>query len=163
MAAIERHDPGETGRDGRDGRGVRLILPSEVRYLTLVSALAEEFAREMRFGRDAVESVAISVVEASTNAIQHGNGYDPEKHVEVIFEREDDRMKVTVRDEGGGFDPGVVADPLAPENLLRESGRGIFLCRRFMDEVGFGHAPGGGAEIRLMKRLTAETMARDDE
>lgn len=160
MAAIERDDAGAAAGDGR---GVRLILPSEVRYLTLVSALAEEFAREMRFGRDAVESVAISVVEASTNAIQHGNGYDASKQVEVVFERDGDRMMVSVRDEGPGFDPEAVADPLAPENLLRESGRGIFLCRRFMDEVDFGRAPRGGAEIRLVKRLTAGNMARDDE
>jgi serine/threonine-protein kinase RsbW len=134
---------------------VRLILPSDIRFLPLVNAVTEEFARELHLDQEAVEAVALSVVEASTNAISHGNRYDAMKDVEICYGRSPDAMVVTVRDQGTGFDPASVPDPLAPENLLRESGRGIFICRSFMDEVGFEIEPGGGTTIRLVKRLNA--------
>ena len=143
------------GRAASNGRMVRLILPSDISYLPLVNAVAEEFARELELDQEAVEGVALSVVEASTNAISHGNGYDPAKDVEIAFGRTRDGLVVTVRDNGPGFDPGAVPDPLAPENLLRESGRGIFICRSFMDEVEFEIAPGRGTTIRLLKRFAA--------
>jgi serine/threonine-protein kinase RsbW len=144
-------DPEESSRRNGSG-GVRLVLPSEVRYLPLVSAVAEEFARDMEFAREAVESVGLSGIEASTHAIQHGNGYDPAKEVEVVFRSEEGSLVVTIRDEGKGFDPGAVPDPRDPANLLAESGRGIFICRRFMDEVDFEFPPGGGTTVRLVKR-----------
>ena len=143
----------------RDGRYVvRLILPSAICYLPLVNAVAEEFAREMEFDRDQVECVALSVVEATTNAIQHGNGYDPDKPVELTFQRDGTRLIVTVEDQGEGFDPGAIPDPLAPENLLKESGRGIFICRSFMDEVAFETGRAGGTLIRMVKGGAPEAI-----
>lgn len=132
---------------------MRLILPSDICYLPLVNAVAEEFARELELDQESVEGVALSVVEASTNAISHGNRYDPAKDVEITFGMNEEGMVVTVRDHGQGFDPANVRDPLAPENLLRESGRGIFICRSFMDAVDFDIDPGRGTTIRLLKRF----------
>jgi serine/threonine-protein kinase RsbW len=115
----------------------------------------------MDFSREDVESVAISIIEASTNAIQHGNRYDPAKEVEVVFRREGATLVVTVRDEGKGFDPARVPDPREPDNLLAESGRGIFICRRFMDEVDFEFGPRGGTTVRLVKHRNEGPAAEE--
>jgi serine/threonine-protein kinase RsbW len=61
---------------------------------------------------------------------------------------------IVVRDQGEGFDPEALADPLAPENLLKSSGRGIFFMRSFMDDVRLSRVPGGGMEVRMTKRIT---------
>ena len=66
------------------------------------------------------------------------------------------RLVVRVLDQGPGFDPDAVADPLAPENLLRSSGRGIFFMRSFMDDIALKRMPGGGMEVRMVKNLSAE-------
>ena len=89
------------------------------------------------------------------NAIKHGNRYDSSKHVFVDLETPQGQaeLMIRVRDEGEGFDPQEVADPLAPENLLKASGRGIFLIRNFMDSVELRRAPEGGMEIRMTKRV----------
>jgi serine/threonine-protein kinase RsbW len=86
------------------------------------------------------------------NAILHGNAYDPNKRVNLTFEQNGREMIVTISDEGHGFIPEEVPDPLAPENLLKQSGRGIFLMRAFMDEVRFRKLE-PGTEITLIKRL----------
>ena len=67
-------------------------------------------------------------------------------------------LTIRVRDQGAGFDPETIADPLAPENLLKGSGRGIFLIRRFMDDVQLQRAPEGGMEIRMTKRAHPSPM-----
>ena len=67
-------------------------------------------------------------------------------------------LTIRVRDQGEGFDPEEVADPLAPENLLKSSGRGIFLIRNFMDEVKLQRAPEGGMEVRMVKKLAKATL-----
>jgi serine/threonine-protein kinase RsbW len=64
---------------------------------------------------------------------------------------------VSVRDEGEGFDPEEVADPLAPENMLKSSGRGIFFMRSFMDDVRLARHPEGGMEVRMVKKLATAT------
>jgi len=91
------------------------------------------------------------------NAITHGNKSDPAKKVFVDFSvegRDGDRcLEVVIRDQGQGFEPSEITNPLAPENILNTSGRGIFLVRQFMDEVKFQPAPGGGTEVRMRKRL----------
>ena len=90
------------------------------------------------------------------NAIKHGNKSDTSKHVYVEFETGADAaipaLAIRVRDEGEGFDPETLANPLDPENLLKSSGRGIFLIRNFMDDVRLQRAPEGGMEIRMVKR-----------
>jgi serine/threonine-protein kinase RsbW len=90
------------------------------------------------------------------NAIKHGNKNDAGKKVFVEFGGTFDtarELSIRVRDQGEGFDPEEVADPLAPENLLKGSGRGIFLIRSFMDEMVLQRAPEGGMEMRMVKRV----------
>jgi serine/threonine-protein kinase RsbW len=93
------------------------------------------------------------------NAIKHGNRNDSAKHVFVEFTTATTaavpELLIRVRDEGEGFDPETVANPLDPENLLKSSGRGIFLIRNFMDDVQLQRAPEGGMEIRMVKRVQA--------
>jgi len=86
------------------------------------------------------------------NAVLHGNAYDPGKKVRVYFERTADDLVITIRDQGKGLDLAKIPDPLAPENLLKTSGRGIFLIRSFMDEVQI-HPSQTGTEIKLVKHV----------
>ena len=77
---------------------------------------------------------------------------DLQKEVVITFQRDGQSLVVTVRDEGPGLDPESIPDPRSPENLMRESGRGIFICRSFMDEVDIDTALGKGTTVRLVKR-----------
>jgi serine/threonine-protein kinase RsbW len=111
------------------------------------------------FDDDAVHWVGVAVRESVINAIKHGNREDPDKlvTVEFAFTPIDAPLQLVVRvtDEGTGFDPDAVADPLAPENILKSSGRGIFFMRSFMDDVQLLRAPGGGMEVCMVKKLGA--------
>jgi serine/threonine-protein kinase RsbW len=98
----------------------------------------------------------MSLREAMANAIKHGNQQNLEKRVEIEMNVVDDVLEIRVRDEGPGFDPASVPDPLAPENRLRTSGRGIFYMKTFMDDVRFRRTDGGGMEIVLTKNLGKE-------
>jgi serine/threonine-protein kinase RsbW len=93
------------------------------------------------------------VRESVVNAIKHGNRQDESKRVHVHFTIHDRALEIQVRDEGKGFDLASVADPLAPENVLKAYGRGIFFMRQFMDEVTHAFPPKGGTVVRMLKRL----------
>jgi serine/threonine-protein kinase RsbW len=99
----------------------------------------------------------VAIRESVINAIKHGNRNDAAKHVFVEFETatkaEVPELSIRIRDEGEGFDPDQVANCLDPENLLKSSGRGIFLIRNFMDDVRLQRAPEGGMEIRMVKKV----------
>jgi serine/threonine-protein kinase RsbW len=86
------------------------------------------------------------------NAIKHGNAQDPERRVRIEFAIADEGLEVTVKDEGKGFDPEGVADPLQEENLLKADGRGMFFMRSFMDEVAYSFPPEGGTLVRMVKK-----------
>ena len=93
----------------------------------------------------------MAVREAAVNAVLHGNAYDPSKKLTVGFDTTGDALVISIADQGRGLDPETLPDPLAPENLLKQSGRGIFLIRTFMDEVKF-RLLHPGTEITLIKR-----------
>jgi serine/threonine-protein kinase RsbW len=99
--------------------------------------------------------ILMAVREAVANAIKHGNGQDLSKHVHLEMDVVADTLVISIRDEGGGFDPSRVEDPLAPENRLKTSGRGIFYMKTFMDDVRFRRHASGGMEIVLKKKLGA--------
>ena len=122
--------------------------------LDFVQVVSDHLARSVGLDDDARHWVGVAVRECVINAIKHGNRNDATKQVFIDFEASADPMPgltVSVRDQGEGFDPDKLADPLAPENLLKASGRGIFLIRNFMDSVQLQRVPEGGMEIRMTK------------
>jgi serine/threonine-protein kinase RsbW len=138
-------------------RVVRLEFTSAVEMLDFVQVVSDHVGRTAGLDDDAIHWVGVAVRESVINAIRHGNRNDESKHVFVEFHSppagEGSALTIFVRDQGEGFDPETVANPLEPDNLLKSSGRGIFLIRNFMDEVRLQRAPEGGMECRMVKRL----------
>lgn len=116
--------------------------------LDLVQVVGDHLARQLGLDEESIHWIGVAVRESVINAIKHGNSGDASKHVFVEFETDlIDRapaLTIRVRDQGAGFDPENLDDPMAPENLLKASGRGIFLIRSFMDDVRLQRAPEGG-------------------
>ena len=142
---------------------VRLEFSSMVEMLDFVQVVSDHLARGVGLDEDSLHWVSVAIRESVINAIKHGNRNDAEKHVFVEFETsmpsETPELTIRVRDQGEGFDPELIANPLDPENLLKSSGRGIFLIRNFMDDVQLRRAPEGGMEIRMVKRVQPPTDA----
>jgi serine/threonine-protein kinase RsbW len=136
--------------DGKTKR-VSLTLDSVLDSVETVEQTAESFAREAGFDEDTASNISMVAREAAVNAVLHGNKKDPAKHVTATFELSEEALKISVADEGSGLDPDKIPDPLAQENLLRSSGRGVFLMRAYMDEVHFRQLT-PGTEITLVKR-----------
>jgi serine/threonine-protein kinase RsbW len=136
------------------GQAVHLEFSSAFEMLDFVQVVTEHMGRSVGLDDDARHWVSVAIRESVINAIKHGNRNDASKRVFVDLETAPGQAELTirVRDEGEGFDPVEVADPLAPENLLKSSGRGIFLIRNFMENVELRRAPQGGMEIRMTKR-----------
>lgn len=128
-----------------------------------VQVVSDHMARSVGLDEDSMHWVSVAIRESVINAIKHGNRNDATKRVFVDFEimttAAVPELAISVRDQGQGFEPEEVADPLAPENLLKSSGRGIFLIRNFMDDVRLRRAPEGGMEIRMVKRAPASNAA----
>jgi len=141
-----------------DGHMIRIELPSSFEWLDLVQVLCDRLSALAGLDEDAVQWVSVAVRESVINAIKHGNREDHGKHVTVEFtltpRSRAERFTVSVLDEGEGFDPDVIANPLAPENLLKSSGRGIFFMRSFMDDISIERRPEGGMAVRMTKKLT---------
>jgi len=131
---------------------VSYTLDSTLETVDSAEQTASRMAAEAGFGDDEVMQISMAVREAAVNAVLHGNAYDPDKKVKLEFERTNRELVITIRDQGKGLDPAKIPDPLAPENLLKTSGRGIFLIRSFMDEVQIlpSHT---GTEIKLVKHV----------
>lgn len=134
---------------------VSYTLDSSLESVNKAEEAAHDIAAKSGFDEEEVQRISMAVREAAVNAVLHGNAYDPTKKVLVAFEAVDDTFKVTIRDEGKGLDENDIPDPLAPENLLKQSGRGIFLIRAFMDDVRIRNME-PGTEITLIKRLGGE-------
>jgi serine/threonine-protein kinase RsbW len=128
-------------------------LSSTMESVGTVEAAADKLAEEAGLDEDERFRITMAVREAAVNAVLHGNEYDPAKQIAVSFENTGAKLVFTVADEGKGLDPDTLPDPLAPENLLRGTGRGIFLIRSFMDEVHFRQLH-PGTELTLVKNLT---------
>ena len=141
----------------RNGSRVRLELHSAFEVLEFVQVVSDRIGQLAGFDEDAIHWVGVSVRECVINAIKHGNREDTSKFVFVEFNltprADPTALTISVLDQGEGFDPVELEDPLAPENILKSSGRGIFFMRNFMDDVTIRRAPQGGMEVRLMKKL----------
>jgi serine/threonine-protein kinase RsbW len=136
---------------------IRLELPSSFEMLDLVQVLSDRLSSIAGLDEDTTHWVSVAVRESVINAVKHGNREDRTKHVTVEFTLaprvEPKKFTVEVLDEGEGFDYEEVDDPLAPENLMKSSGRGIFFMRNFMDDVAIARRPEGGMSVRLVKNL----------
>ena len=142
-----------------NGTTVRLDFRSAFDMLDFVQIVSDHVGRMAGLDEDALHWVGVAVRESVINAIKHGNANDEQKRVFVEFTPltpEAGGIAIRVRDEGPGFDPETLPDPLAPENMLKSSGRGIFLIRNFMDEMRLQRAPEGGMEMVMVKRAHPE-------
>ena len=128
-------------------------LASTMESVAEVEAAAEKLTQSAGMDEDESFRVVMAVREAAVNAVLHGNGYDPNKQISASFENNGKSLVITIADQGEGLDPETLPDPLAPENLLRGTGRGIFLIRSFLDEVHFRQLH-PGTELTLVKHLT---------
>jgi serine/threonine-protein kinase RsbW len=134
-----------------------MTLPSELPSVERVEETAEKFAQRAGFDEDTVSNIAMVCREAAVNAVIHGNKYDKNKFVTACFQLSDEALTLEISDQGAGLDPDTCPDPLAPENLMRTSGRGIFLMRALMDEVHFRQLT-PGTQITMVKRRVQKEM-----
>jgi len=132
---------------------VCISIPSRMEWLSIIDKVVEGVVELLDLDEDNANAIAISVVEAGTNAIQHGNQFDESQLVEFCFSLDPDNLQVIVHDQGPGFDVEKVlsSDPTTPESLLAPRGRGIFIMRSLMDDVQFRIEEGEGCWAVLTK------------
>lgn len=130
---------------------VHLTIPSRLEELAQVHALLEELGQRHGMDEDYVNSLLIAVIEAGTNAVQHGNVFADDKVVKFEVTVDPSDVRVRVDDLGKGFDPSRVLNPTEGEQLLNPHGRGLFLMRQLMDEVTFETGSGHGTTVFLRK------------
>ena len=134
---------------------IDVIISSALDNLDLIQTLTDCITNFMSFDEDSAHWIGMSVRETVTNAIQHGNKLDLSKKVDICFEVMEDRLSISVRDQGSGFNADEIPNPLDADNLLKPSGRGIFYIRTFMDEVEFRPLSQGGMEVHMVKRVSS--------
>jgi len=133
-------------------QSVSYTLDSTLDTVDHAEEKATRIATELGFGEDEVMQISMAVREGAVNAVLHGNAYAPDKKVILAFERTSEDLVITIRDEGKGINLSEIPNPLAPENLLKTSGRGIFLMRSFMDVVEIRPSQ-TGTEVKLIKHV----------
>ncbi len=131
---------------------ITYTLDSSLDSVNQVEQTAEQVAQKAGLDEDEVYRVAMATREAAVNAVLHGNDFSVDKHITVSFENTGSSLVIKVADQGKGLDPATLPDPLAPENLMRGSGRGILIIRSFMDELHFRQLD-PGTELTLVKHL----------
>ena len=140
---------------------VEVMLESNLESVNEAEQVAVRFAGEAGFSEEDQHKVGMAVRESMVNAVLHGNHYDPQKKAGLRLEFERGRLVITITDQGEGFEVDRVPNPLAEENLLRQSGRGIFLIRAFMDELHVRRLEPKGTEVRMVKYPSAENSKEE--
>ncbi len=143
-----------TWRESGEMEKTQTTLESSLQSVDKAEAIVMREAETLGFDDDEQHQIGMAVRECMVNAVVHGNRYSSKKSVHLDVEKTGDGLAVTIGDEGEGFDLSSLPDPLAPGNLLRQSGRGLLLIRAFVDEFDLHPRPGGGTEVRLVKHLT---------
>ena len=138
-------------------RPVKLDIASRYEMLEMVQTVLLRVAETAGFDEETAHYMSVAVRESVVNAIKHGHKGDEAKRVTVTLTAHADALEVRVQDQGSGFDPSSVPDPLAEENLLKADGRGIFFMRQFMDEVSYSFPPRGGTVVKMTKRVAPAT------
>jgi serine/threonine-protein kinase RsbW len=135
---------------------VERSLDSTLESVDSAEELATKMAERAGLEDEDLMKIGMAVRESMVNAVVHGNRYNANKKVRFSVAHTTDRFTIRIADEGEGFDVESLPDPLAPENLLRTSGRGIFLIRSFMDEFDIRRGDAGGMEVTLVKHLVSK-------
>jgi serine/threonine-protein kinase RsbW len=136
-----------------EARTVTLVLDSTLESVDIAEERVLSEAAQAGFDEDQQHHIGMSVRECMVNAVVHGNRYNARKKVTVSISRSAGRLEVIIADEGEGFDMSNLPDPLADENLLRHSGRGLLLMQAFMDEFQIRPHQPRGTEVRMVKYL----------
>ena len=132
---------------------LRLSIGSDLEQVDLVGVVIQSTLEQIAVDPDQTHWLVTAAREAVINAVLHGNRQDPEKRVLVEVDLDGPDVIVRVEDEGDGFDPDSLPDPTAPENLLRPSGRGIFMMRQFADSIEYSFPAKRGAVVTMRKRI----------
>ena len=135
---------------------VSFTLDSSLDSVNKIELTAEQVAQRAGFDEDDLMKIGMAVRESMGNAVVHGNRYNAHKKVRLLVTHSPERFTIRIADEGEGYDPANIPDPLAPENLMRTSGRGIFLIRSFMDEFEMRHRDPQGTEVTLVKYVVSK-------
>lgn len=140
-----------------------LIIPSDLKYLGAVDAAIQDLAREFLFSSDAINDVSTALIEACSNAIEHGNRFSPDKRVEVTLIFNGVTFKARVKDQGTGFDfEKALHDELSPADPLSERGRGLMIMRAFTDALEFNFTD-GGLQVELTKLRVQDSGGQPSE
>ncbi len=137
----------------RDGERIEITISSRFENIELVQVIAEHLCENAGMDEDGSHWIGMAVPEAVANAIKHGNKLDIRKKVSATFELHGAELEIRISDEGAGFDPDKVSDPLNPQNLMKTSGRGIFYMKTFMDQIRYSFNTGGGTMLLMTKNL----------
>ena len=137
-----------THKESETQQVIMLSLPSSMRHVYLLDVVVTEVLKDLGFAEEIQEQINLAAIEAGTNAIKHGNKEDPNKKAVMQFLLDEEKLMIVIEDEGDGFTRKEVADPLDPENLLKSSGRGLFLMEACMDAVTY---EANGTIIKMVK------------
>ncbi len=133
-------------------------LPSTLESVAAIEHAVEAMACRMGFDEDTASNLAMVTREAAINACKHGNRFSPEKQMHATLDRDAGKLSICIADQGEGLDPDTLPDPLDPANLLRSSGRGVFLMRALVDEVHFRQLQ-PGTQVTLIKHMQTEATS----
>ena len=128
-----------------------LEIESDPNNLITVEEFVNYFAIDLGLDKERVAALLLAVTEATTNAIIHANKCDVSKLVTVDVQVGKTKITIKITDEGEGFNPAEIPDPTQPENLLKDSGRGVYLMRVYMDELNYNITPTGTETILTLK------------
>lgn len=134
------------------GTVYRKEIFSDPELMPEVEQFVLDVAEKIGLNENKFNNISLAVAEAISNSIKHGNKNDKNKKVFIKIEVKNDQMIVTLKDEGTGFDPNTIPDPTKPENILKESGRGVHIMRSLLDDLRFNFTP-NGTEIVLIINL----------
>ncbi len=140
-------------KSGEDLQPIHLSLTSDLQSVDQAEESVMSRAESVGFDEDARLDLGLAVREAMVNAVVHGNKYSTEKKVKLVIQNSVDNLRVTIVDEGVGFEMKAVPDPLDTQNLMKTSGRGLLMMQTYVDELSVRKAAGGGTEVIMVKYL----------
>ena len=125
-------------------------IESDPNNLITIEEFVNYFAKDLGLSDEQLSVLLLAVTEAATNAIIHANKCDPSKLVKIHARINDSKLIIKIKDEGKGFDPSKLPDPTEPENLLKDSGRGVYLMKVYMDDVKYNITPTGLETVLIL-------------